>query len=285
MASGDYKKHALAAFPRWFSEAEIPHEILEAYSEIFQDAEDQSTFWQERTYIDIADSGAPDWLNQHAKDRGTYRQSGESDAQLRTRLRSIPDALHRQTLIDAAQSIIDAAAVVGTVYLIELRRDCAFFSEWTPQGGTGGEFSTVGADAKFVPDVKFPFPPYRDIQEEFNFRLTFSSSNSAGNDGSYFITGLDGDGALYTNGSHVAEVDPGVGWILERFDTYVTPNQLVDYKDAYFDRGDRIGSSQNTIIVMLPYGTTAALARVVEESIRQKKGAGIILKVERRLNP
>jgi hypothetical protein len=55
---------------------------------------------------------------------------------------------------------------------------------------------------------------------------------------------------------------------------------------SYCSRGYRMAADgENAIILILPYGTDAATATAVAEAMRQQKAGGIIVYVERRLNP
>jgi hypothetical protein len=93
-------------------------EELYAFAEMAEDVANILAFWLSQTLIGSAVGATttePDWLNQHALDRGTRRQSGESDSALRQRLRNTPESITRQSLIDAAQAIVDDEGVSVTV--------------------------------------------------------------------------------------------------------------------------------------------------------------------------
>lgn len=64
------------------------------------------------------------FLDQHAKDRGLRRQDGETDDQLRERLRVPPRAGTVSAILDALEQIIGNA---GDVFIIELPKDAFFF--------------------------------------------------------------------------------------------------------------------------------------------------------------
>lgn len=124
--------HAKAALPRFlFQKDGRADEWLGAFVKAFESARAQLALW--RSYAEILQATGV-WLSQHALDRGTQRQSDESDATLRERLRTYPDALTRPILLATADAILVAAGVSGTSAMVELRRDRGFF---VTDAGTG----------------------------------------------------------------------------------------------------------------------------------------------------
>lgn len=233
--------------------------------------------------VPFANTVEPDWLQQHARDRGTARQLGETDAALRERLRNVPDAVTRPSLLTAAQAIVDAAGVVGTVALVELRRDKGFFRTAASDAGTDGTFTGVAPDLRFEPLAGFAAPPFRAIEEEVEHRIVFSGASLAGNDGTFTITGLAEDAAAYTNASGAAAVDTSLTWTVQKHDR--DGNLLDGFQDSFLSRGDRMGDDRAAIVVILPFGCTESTRQSVLEEIRQRKGAGVQVFVECRLNP
>ena len=282
---------ALAALPPWFSDAEGRDFAVEGgMAKMAGAARAQVDYWFSQTLISEAvgpTSTTPDWLGQHARDRGTRRQDGEVDDDLRRRLRTFEDALTVSSIMDAAQAALDEAGVTGDLAMVELRRDRGFFVVNQAMTGTGGTFvAQAGNLHSFVPDVDWPRPPIGGLRQNITWKLVISGADSAGNDGTFEITDLDGDRAVYTNASGVAEVDAGVAWRVDRYDA--EDNILTEGSgrlDAYMSRGFRMGSQYGTIILILPYGTSAATAASVAEAVRLKKAAGVRVIVERRLNP
>lgn len=277
---------ALKTLPHWMRGDDRAMEEAGLLAKVAGLADDQGEYWADQALITTSTGpvgAAPDWLAAHARDRDTDRQPSEDDPTLRARLRTIEDAVTRPAVLAAAQAIVDAAGVVGDVAGVELPRDGAFSLDTGPMpSGTGGTFSDeAGTTIGFEPDVAFTFPPYHPHSEAFTFKLVFSSSNSAGNDGTFAITGLLENRALITNASGVAEVDAGVAWALRKYDA--DGNRVDGFRDSYFDRGDRFADF--AFIVILPYGTDEATADAVADMIRQKKGMGYPFHVERRLNP
>lgn len=286
MSVQDYIDHALGALPRWFKREDRSFENIKAFAEIFQATEDQIAFWQSQTFITQAvgpvGTTEPDWLNQHAIDRNTERQDGETNAALRDRLRTFPDALHLDAVTDTAQSVVDAEGIVGTVAVLELRANRAFFVQQQEQSGTGGEFSNGASGALFKPDAGFAKlnPKYDGVATH---KLVVSSANSAGNDGTFEIEAIEGDFLRFTNGSQVSEVDPSADWQIQKYDS--SDNLLDGRQQAYFSRGYRMGARVPTLVIMLPYGCTESTRLSVLEALRQKKAAGVRVIVECRENP
>lgn len=274
---------ALAALPHWFQDDERATEGLGAYAKMMGQAKTQDAFWQTQTLITQAVGAIPgtepDWLNQHAADRGTARQAAETDPALRDRIRNVPDALTRPTILSAAQSIVDAESIVGTVRMVELRQDRGFFRAAVSDSGTGGTFSGTAPDMEFVPDSPgFAAPPFRTIEEDVDHRLVISGAASGGNDGTFAVTGLSGDKAEYQNATGVAGADATVSWTIEKLDR--DGNLLDGFRDSYFSRGDRFGMDRAEVILILPFGCTPGTQSSMLEMLRQKRGAGVIAVAE-----
>lgn len=234
-----------------------------------------------------ATATTPDWLDQHARDRGTGRRAGEDTATLRERLRNTPDAVTRIALIEAIQAIVDAAGVAGDVAIVELPEHAAHFGSYDVMTGTGGTFAQVGTVSSFTPDdLPWPVHPYRDVSlvAARVYKLTIAGAANAANNGTRTITGLSGDAAQVTNGAGVAGGDATCTWTVTRFDG--GGQQTDGYARAYLGRGYRMSQTRpGKIIVILPYGSDAGLEESVREALRQKKAAGVRGIVERRLIP
>jgi hypothetical protein len=254
------------------------HALAALYTLVMAQARDWTDMMLIGNAIDI-------WLEAHAKDRGTGRQAGESDEELRARIRTLVDVVTRPALLQAAQDIVDAAGIVGDVAMVELRRDRAFYGDLVADSGTGGTFLEERGLASFQPTAGYASPPYRDIEEEVEHRLVISGAASAANDGTFTISGLAGDAALYTNGAVVAELDAGVSWSVERRDR--DGNTITGFRRSYFGRGYRYGNGVRpfVIILILPFGCTSATVASVEEMLRQRQAGGIRSIVECRQVP
>lgn len=277
MASAqDYEDHALNGLPRWFRGDGRALETIKALAEQFKEAQDQSDTWREQANI-LDSTGI--WLDQHARDRNTRRQNTETDAALRDRLRNFDDALNFTAVLAAAQSVVDAEGVVGTVAMVELREERGFFLTRQAQTGTGGVFSGA-APMLFTPDAGFEALIERP--RNVTFQVTFSGSLSAGNDGTFACT-VSGSALSYTNGSGVAETDAGVSWTIDRVSA--APSVLTNRKAAYLSRGYRMGSDIPTLVIILPFGCTESTRLAVAEATRQKRAAGVRTIVECRANP
>lgn len=295
----DYLNFALAALPRWVNPND---EFLAGAAKLFgSSVKVQIDYWFAQTLIGNATgpaSGTPDWLNQHARDRGTQRQNGESDVALRARLRNVPDALTRKAILDATNAILAAQSISGTAAMVELPRDSAHCGTFVADTGTGGTFATFGASPgfEFLPTVPFAAPPFRDpsvVRLIQGFSITIAGAAHSANNGTFPVTVLDGNAAVFSNGSGVAGADAGATWTINKLDH--RGNILSGHGKAHCSRGFRcthVGPDPITgdrlppaFILMLPYGSTSGTTASVREMLRQKKAAGIQAVIETRLDP
>ena len=277
---------AKGTIPGWLFQIPRAEEVMEAFVHMF-----------DRVLTNIGESKARKlilqstsiWLDMHAVDRGTTRQDGESDEALAARLRTAQTNVTRTAIITAAQAIVDAEVptITGTVVGLELKRDKAFFGTNVARTGTGGEFVDEGAGVfSFLPSTLYALPleVFARSGEQGNPVATFSSSASAGNDGAFEITGLDGNALLFANGSGVAEVDATAAWSIAQTD--VEGNDRTGRRKAYLGRGYRMsGNLPLSCILILPYGCTAGTLTSVAEMLRTKKAFGVTSIVECRANP
>lgn len=296
---------AKGSLPRWFTSSVRAMEELGAFVKVFNRARQQTVFWASQTYIKNAvgaATGEPDWLEQHARDRGTSRQDGEDDAALRARLRNREDMLIRSALLALILSMLEAAGVVDplalpvppTWGLVELRRDRAFFGDFFSAYGAIGGGGAYHCDALGGGAMEFtlpagtlwPTPPFQPAPAKYTFKLTLISGGSPTNDGTFVITGLDGDKAKYTNLSGATQTVPGDSeWSVTRYDQ--AGHQLTGFARSYLSRGYRMSGTGRLagLVAILPYGSSEALRLAVLEALRTRKAAGMPLAVERRLNP
>lgn len=243
-------------------------------------------------------STTPDWLGLHAHDHGTDRKENESTISLRDRTRNVESAITRLALLQAAQAILSADGVVGTVNIVELPRDAAYVYPVTGEmSGTGGTFASEGGGVfSFAPTVKFPIAPYTQstvatgepatikiksgrIKE---YRLVFTGAASGANNGTVTVTGLKDNAALFVNAG-AAQVDATVAWKIQRIDRQ---DQVVEgWARSFYNRGFRLRINLPTIIVILPFGTGTATRNAVSAMLRQKKAGGVRLAVETRTIP
>jgi hypothetical protein len=288
----DFMDFALAALPRWMRSDDV---FLRGAAKMFGQVRAQSDYWFGQTLISDATgptTGQPDWLNQHARDRGTSRQNGESDQALRQRIRNVPDALTRDSLLAAANAILASESISGTVAMVELPRDGAFSGSWaaaTSIGGTGGTFALGSSNQVLFTPTTLPWPvvPFRDpsvVRRVQNYKLVLSSATAPANDGAFSTVALLDNAAIFVNASGVAGTDPAVAWKVEKLD--YRGNELDGFHMAYSGRGWRSSRARPPkIILILPYGSTASTQVSIQEMLRQKKAAGVTYVVERRLDP
>lgn len=281
-----YLDFALAALPGWVRPTD---EFLNGAAKMFGSVDAMIDYLFSQALIRQANgatSTTPDWLNQHARDRGTSRQAGESDPVLRERIRNVPDALTRAALLAAADAILAADLIVGSAAMVELARDAGHWGTYLVMTGTGGVFTQAGTVSKFTPTaLPWPTPPYQDpsVIPVRAHKIVIAGAADAGNDGTFTITGLDDDAAIYTNAAGAAGADGGVTWTVERFD--VTGNLTDGFGRFYWRRGYRYARSRPGIVMILPFGTTAGATASIVEMLRQKKAAGVLVIVETRAVP
>lgn len=270
------------ALPYHYFAEERAEELLNAFAKMYGGVQSNTTELFSQTLIGQATNLPPDFLNLHAQDRGTNRQLNETDAALRARLQDIPDALTVSAVSDAIQAVLDAEGLTGDFGLLELRPNKAFFITNTADTGTGAVIDETGGLVTFTPDTKVARPP------KFGEFITISGSANPLNDGTFEVLGLDGDAVLYENLSAVDATDATLSWSISRVNSQGA--EISGFADAYLDRGHRMALSGNVpppaaFIVMLPYPCTAETTQAVRESLRQKRGAGIVVVVECRENP
>jgi hypothetical protein len=279
---------AAAGMPEWYTDAEIANEFLELAAKTFGASRAVVKDWLTRqTRILEADGPTavtPDWLGLLAKDLGTSRREGETTTALRRRLRIVEDALTRPALLAGVQALLDQAGVVGTVGMVELPRDAAYFGDWSSDAGVGGTFAVLtGGAASFTPAVGFKTNPYLPVFPQFGRKLTIAGASAPANNGTFTTTGVVTNGARYANGSAVGGADPTVVWTLKKLD--VQGNVVDGFAKSYFNRGFRMASKLPTIVVILPYGTTEPVRAAIEEFLRLRKAAGVRAVVEARSTP
>lgn len=282
---------AKAQLPNWFSHGEREEEYLGALAKMHGIGLVLAQNWLGQTLILQAvgpAGGDADWLNFHAEERDTKRQESELDPELRLRIRSVEDAVTPPILLAAAQAIIDSAGIGGTVYIVEVRRDGAHFGTYTADtAADGGTFADQGGGVfSFTPVTPFARAVLGHPESTHwqNPQLVISGALTPANDGTFPVTGLLGDGVLFTNGSGVAEVDSGANWVLQKRD--VEGNLRDGRRRAYFSRGYRFqGTPRNALVFILPFGCTPAISASVVEMLRQKAGAGVQKYVECRAIP
>lgn len=123
----DTAKHAL---PKWlFSDDTAAQELLGSFAKAFATSWTQVDQWVDQAFLRRAFGM---WLDQHAIDRGTRRQSNETDAALATRLRTVPDAVTLSALKNIVAGVLSANNIAGTSTFIEGRRDGYWQTDTTP---------------------------------------------------------------------------------------------------------------------------------------------------------
>lgn len=274
---------AKAALPPWMPD---PDEFLMGAAKMFGGVEALRAYLFGQALIGGAlgaTATTPDWLDQHARDRGTSRQFDESDEALRERIRNVPDALTRVSLLSAINAILVAEGLTDEAGLVELPRHGAHSGEYALMTGTGGTWTKTGNIMRFTPDVlPWPRPPfYGPLLVPFRTTRIFVNVGG-GNFGVFPITELDGNAAVFTNAAGVAGHDGAAPWQIR---THDVGGYLRDgFARAFSQRGYRSARLKPPrLIVILPFGSTAGTEASVREMLRQKKAAGIAVTIERRL--
>lgn len=283
---------ALAALPSWVRKDD---DALRGAAKQIGAARRQWDYWYSQTLIKQATGPTPtqpDWLNQHARDRGTNRQAGEDDPTLRLRLRNVDDSITRPAIFAAVNSILDAQGIPSECAILETPRDGAHSGTFTAETGTGGTFA-AGAGTTFflTPTVSFKRSPWRDpsvIRLVQSWGIVISGAAHSGNNGGFLVTGALGKAAQYTNASGFAGADLTAAWRLVALDRRL--NFLGDVgvggsNMAFASRGYRSAGVGKRLIIILPYGATPATTAAVLEMLRTKKAAGVAVTIETRLSP
>lgn len=282
MAIQDYIDHALNALPVWFSDEPRTLETIRAFAVLFDRAQSQMEFWHDMTFVLNADAdpGQPDWLQQHAIDRNLRRQDGESDGALRERIRGFASTLTLPAVLALVQDIVDAEGIVGTVAILELREAKAHFGDFTSDGGTGVVFTDGPEVDQVLLDLTGGPAGVPTLNQD---KIVISGALSAANDGTFLIEGLLNNNFIITNAGGVFETDATAAWTWQKFDT---SNNLIDgFAKAYFSRGHRMADTNAALVVILPFGCTAATVASVQQALLDNTGAGIQNIVECRANP
>lgn len=124
--------HLRATLPRFlFQTPTASEEIWGGFVKIFDAIRAQIVEW--RNYAEILQATGI-WLDQHARDRGAFRQEDETDEALRERLSMIEDMVTTPALTSMVDAILAADGVVGSCAMVELRRDRAHFGDYTATG-------------------------------------------------------------------------------------------------------------------------------------------------------
>lgn len=102
-----------SSLPGWFfASDDAPGELWEAVAKALNLVRQQVDSWLEALYI-LSAEGV--WLNQHARDRDTFRQGSETDETLADRLRSIEDAVTPAAVELAVNKVLLAQGVPSLV--------------------------------------------------------------------------------------------------------------------------------------------------------------------------
>lgn len=274
--------HVVGALPPWFLQETGAEDFLSALVHALDLVRVHRETLVDQRFILTADNGVPDWLGEHASQHGTRQQSGEATDTLRQRLRSFPDAV-TPNAVKAAVDAVLAGASLGACTLVELRHARAFAGSYTQVSGVGGAVAAGDVANEWVFTPTTP-PTVPGIVGRDTVTLAGVNPNNVG---SFVITGYKVNGYRYQNPAGVAEVVPTAAWSWDKRGPGSPAPQAVQdgHRRGYFGRGYRMGAQQYTLVVILPYGSTAGLGASVAELLRQITAGGVKIIVERRLNP
>ena len=146
---------ALASLPAWYSSETNPQVTVGAFAKIFGLVWDQIDAWVDIIYLKQA-FGI--WLDAHARDRGTRRQTGEGDDALLARLSVPPDALTKPALLAIAQAIVVGAGISGDVIMTESRVSPLIGGYWDPGAGAQRSFWGQGWRYQKLHDIAVILP-------------------------------------------------------------------------------------------------------------------------------
>lgn len=284
----------MQAIPSVFRDSDRVKEDLRAMAKMAGATKAAIAHWLDMAMIDTAtgpdiDPTDPDWLQLHAEDRGTRRGYGETTPVMRQRLINVPDGVTRASILAAAQALVTSSGVAGTVNMVELPRDGMFLGATyaaDTSGATPG--MTFGAPSgtglmQATPLKLFVLPPYvAGLSGRVkSVRIVIANATNAGNNGTFTITGLVAPTSVqYVNFAGVAGLDNAATWTVQRLN--FAGQVMEGAGNAYLGRGNRWSSRLPTMVIILPFGTSASIVASVKELARQKKAAGVTTIVEAR---
>ena len=122
---GDLTRVFVGGIPSDVAKSEVGADVVNALATMFAMVENEVSRFARQSRIATA-SGL--YLDLHARDRGLRRQDGETDDQLRERLRRPPLGGTVPAITEAVQEIIGDE---GTVFVIEIPNQGMFFDRYS----------------------------------------------------------------------------------------------------------------------------------------------------------
>src|SRR5262252_504835 len=265
---------AVNALPDWYATDARANEYLWACAAIFAGIKAVAADWlAKQTFILKADGWtldadgkptSPDWVGEHARDRGTMRADGEDTEALRTRIHGMPGGtVTSPDLVDSINDFLESQGLPPDADLVEMPGDGYYVVTFAADAGTGGVFASMGAPKMvFTPTTRYVGPP------AVGMKLTIAGAIATGNNGIHPVTGAIVDGTSYDDADGIAGSDATVAWTLGKVG--VAGEDLDGFEECYCDRGYRCGMTLPTIIAILPYPTTADQAATVRAMLDEK---------------
>lgn len=225
----------------------------------------QLIFWRDQTFISRSKGT---YLDQHARDRGTWRQAAETDPPLRSRLRNPQDALTRPVLLDAIADILTAYSVAGTAHMIEMPRDGIHFATMTVRTFAGCTLTPQGDGTVILSAA--PPDTFKGSEAVLYERLNISAATGGSNHvgGAYLITKVIDDTSVRYRNASASGVATGASGALNSSGR----------KASYWGRGECLARPP-CMVVILPAGTTAAVEAAIREMLRQRKAGGVAVQI------
>lgn len=291
-ATVDLRNHGKTSLPKVLVDDDRFDEVVDTMLDMVNTARRHTDNIQRNSFIQTAQDSGPDWVDMHARNRGTMRQDGESTDDLRARIR------YRQPQVSNVAIEAAIAEIVSGATVFDLEGHAASLAEITGESGTGATFVKDGSNIKFTPDSWSGHPWVLDVLRRrgpwVSSKIVISGAVDAGNDGTFDIASFDDDAIVWANASGASRVDAGVSWELQMIDP--DGQNTSGWKSSYIGRGYRLGAgpklySDNVkripgaLIVILPYAATASQEAAVRERLRQSMAAGVLLILERRTTP
>lgn len=284
--------HARNALPRWLTTGKTTVlEWLYAFVAIFESVRGLATEYLEGVFLSTA-SGR--WLDQHARDHDTIRLVGETDADLRSRIRLVDDAITDPVLQDGVNAILGVSITIvapGTITLYDAVNGATGTVTLAATTYTFAQLTTL-IRASLPPGWSFKFVNARARFNAINattsatvpFDVTFSSTGIRDSLG-FTATGNAVAWDVTTDGYYESDVlIPGACGIIhlrrQRGHFQTTGNSR-----SFLNRGYRMTNAAQpmTYVVQLPVYADATEKAAVEEYLRLFGPAGFLYIVEIKL--
>lgn len=221
-------------------------------------------YWRDQAYLLTSESA---WLDQHARDRGTWRQHNETDPGLAARLRTPQDALTKPVLLDAITTILTSYGLSWTPSMIELPHDGAYTKTMAVRAFSGCTLTPQGDGTVVLTAAALGFfcGSEADLNEEL---VVTAATGGSGHTGvaCRIVEVLSDTSVRYANAAATGTATGAAGSLNHS-----------GRQCSYVSR--RRSLADTCVIVILPAGTTAPVIASVREMLRQRKAAGVQVQI------